>query len=225
MRVICDGRLSPDPDWWRRQLHWLDHPAWKPFVWDWPTPEDGIAREVSQRERMLSAFIRIAPAITTSWYLKVDTDVVASAAGPVIDPEWLARDSKGAIPAIVASPWGYTKPGDWVDDLQDWADKHPELDAFPRLDLPSGRGQRRFGHPRICSWICLINTAFGNICNQLAPPPGPLPCPSQDTYHWYIAARRGERIERVRFKRRGWHTISSDRVRAEMVKSLIEGES
>lgn len=183
-----------------------------------------MGREVSQRERMLTAFIRIAPAINTAWYLKVDTDVVVSAAGAVIDPEWLQRDASGAVPSLVASPWGYTKPGDWVDDLQAWADQHPQLQQYPRLELPSGRGQRRFGHPRICSWICLINTAFGVLANSLAPPPGPLPVPSQDTYHWYVAARRQERIQKVRFKRRGWHTISKDRVRAEMVRTLINGE-
>jgi hypothetical protein len=223
MVVICDARLSPDPDWWRKRLHWLDHPAWRPFLWDWPAPDDGITREVSQRERMLTAFIRVARVISTAWYLKIDTDVVATAGGPVILPEWVAKTDEG-VPALVASAWGYTKPGDFVDDLQDWADKLPQLRCFKRLDLPSGRGIKRFRHPRICSWICLINTGFGLLANQLSPHPNPLPAPSQDTYHWYVAARRGDRIQRVSFKRLGWHTYSKNAAREDVIRGLMEGD-
>ena len=114
---------------------------------------------------MLAGFVQVpARDARTPWYLKIDTDVVATGAGEWIRPEWFQPDERGETPVFVASPWGYSTPRYVMDLLDDWAD------GVPALAAPDGR----------------------------------LPCPSQDSYLSYCAARLGCRTLRVRMSNYHW---------------------
>lgn len=215
--VLADAWCG-DTDFWLRRLRWLDHPAWSLALWDWPNGDrtrESMA-DVTQRERMLTAYVKIPGAVVeTEYWCKIDTDAVATAAVPWVDPDWFRGN-----PAIVASPWSYTKPAAWLPRLDEWAKGVELFSALPPPAVgvvdPAARTHR---HPRIASWICFVDTIWSGRVAQYAP--DRLPVPSQDTYHWYCAARRGDRIRRVKFKRFGWTNVSPARRRAELVAFLM----
>ncbi|NQU12082.1 hypothetical protein HQ590_14905 [bacterium] len=213
--VICDWAAGNDR-WWRHQLRWLDHPNLTIVGWDWPASDDSEMGAMTQRERMLTAWVRVPPmVVNTDYWLKIDTDVVATRSGPWVLDEWFADK-----PAIVAPRWGYTKPATLPGDLDRWARTVPALKPLRSLDLAEpDPGQKRIGHRRICSWFCFVDTLFSRTAADYAP--GRLPVPSQDTYHWYVAWRCGEGIRRIKPKNHGWKTVNSDRGRARLVTEVL----
>lgn len=190
-------------------LTWLNHPSCTVIPWTWRP-------DLPQRERMLTAFVR-APElldIHTPYWCKIDADVVATASKPWVQPEWFDGN-----PALVGSPWGYTKPGAWLPILEAWGDA--ALPSKPRLGLQPPPDCLRFGHPRICSWICFVRTDWSLWASHLAGPDR-LPVPSQDTYHWYVAARNGDLVRKVKFKKFGWTTLSNWRKRRAAVAEAMK---
>lgn len=222
--VIADG-FAGSPEWWREQLEDLELPPHRLILWSWPQRDDKHATAaITQRERMLTAFVRVPPAcVTTSHWIKVDTDVIATRRSKWIERSWF-RGS--AVPAMVASPWGYSKPPDILHRLQRWADRHPNslLRQTAPLSLPElQEGMETMPLPRIASWLCIVELGFSKLAAQLMTGDR-LPVPSQDTYHWYLATRLGIPIRRHNFKRGGWETIHSDRRRAERIKGIFGEE-
>ena len=67
--AICDGEVSDEQ--WNEELTFLDHPDVRRILW--------IQPGVSQREKMLTG-LTVLPGreVLTAWYLKLDTDVVAT---------------------------------------------------------------------------------------------------------------------------------------------------
>jgi hypothetical protein len=163
-------------------------------AWDFDAP--------TQRERMLTCFVKAAPFdVKTPRWVKVDADVRPSGAAFKFEAGW-----RGA--ALVGHRWHYTKPGRWLRGLEEWADAHPGFAGSARLftagHLVDADAQLRYGHPRIASFMCAHDTAFTRRCAELAGP-GRLPVPSHDTFLWYCAARLGEPIARTNFKKKGFH--------------------
>lgn len=153
---------------------------------------------VSQRERMLGSFVKAVPGlIETPYWLKIDVDAYPTRLGFQIDPDWFKGD-----PVLISNPWGYTKPGLWINQLEEWAEGVPDLARHPPLGLRCPEGVLRFGHRRIISWLCFVRTDWSRRVAAYCP--DRLPVPSQDTYHWYCAARTREMINKVRFKQHGW---------------------
>jgi hypothetical protein len=216
MLCICDWRAG-DKHSWRRRLRWMGHPDRRLVCWDWPDRDDTAFAGMTQRERMLTSFVKLPPLLVeTQKWVKIDTDVVATDSTPWFDESWLGLHG----PRLVGSPWGYSKPADTCQRLDDWAAGIPELGKIPSLSLPPPQpGQKRIGHPRICSWIAVIDTVWSRRAADFVP--GRLPVPSQDGYHWYVAYRMGERIDRVRFADRGWATVSKDGPRAKLVAEVL----
>ncbi|MCP4540275.1 MAG: hypothetical protein GY832_24310 [Chloroflexi bacterium] len=208
--IICDSQAG-DARWWQKQLRFTsDHPDRRLVFWDWPNLDDSQYGDMGQRERMLSAWVKAPPAfVTTPYFLKVDTDVVATETCRWIDKRWFVGG-----PSIIASPWGYTKSRDtdrpWPMILDDWIEGIPEVRwPNPPLALPEPEpGNIRIRHPRIVSWCCFVSTAFAKLAADYAP--GRLPVPSQDTYHWYLAHRRGDGIVRVKMKNYGWDWLNGE---------------
>ena len=158
---------------------------------------------LTQRERMLTAFVSCCHQVETPYWLKLDTDAFATQPGPWIDERWF-DDS----PAIIASPWGYTTPSHWPATLDAWGDTVPELAKYPPLNIPYDPAARTVSHPRIASWVMFGRTDFAHWCSSLVPEGERLPVPSQDTMHWYLAQRTGELIRPVKMKRFGWSNAS-----------------
>lgn len=163
---------------------------------------DPEQRHATQRAKMLNAFVAVASEIPTPWYLKLDTDAVATEPGEWIDPAWFDGRS-----VAISSPWGYTKPGRWLEELDQWAQNTDPLcfHSPPDRTVVGKVAKSR----RIISWVMFGRTDFAidlwGMCQRTG---GVLPVPSQDTTLWYVAARLREPIRRVRFSHLGWRHVN-----------------
>jgi len=145
----------------------------------------------TQREKMLSSFVLgTAQHVETDFWLKLDADAhfskEESGRNPSIwDEDWFDYQ-------IVGHKWGYTKPGLWLKTLDDWADGIEDFQGTERLfgDGKECSEQKKFGHPRFASYVCLNQTLFtkyvAGLCGDR------LPVPSHDTVCWYVAERHPE---------------------------------
>ena len=240
------------PTWVANKPHLLDHPlvvfydriqVTEKQVWrvvgnhpnvklvGWPHREVTLYPEGSgkwrnpQRYRMLAGFVYVAAEfVTTPYWLKIDTDVVASRGGEIswIENDWFIDD-----PAIVSHAWSFTKPPDQMLVLDDWYDSLPCVPACPRLDLRPEPNASRLSHARIISFVGFFQTEFTQICAALAERScgfGKLPVPSQDGYMWFLSARLGKRCRRVNMKTCGWeHWNTKPNVRRAAERALNAG--
>lgn len=168
-----------------------------------------------QREKMLSSFVFYAPHyVKTPYFLKLDVDAMATFPCPWLDPKWFAGN-----PVFVSQKWGYTKPGGWLDELDRWADIHPDERLRGGAAPHRVMGESVAKSARIISWCCFIQTEFAHrLASYCAPR---LPVPSQDTTMWYVAERLGEHFARVRFP--GWHHAGGNvRKMREIVRTFRE---
>lgn len=182
-----------------------------------------VIGDTNNRETMLSALLLQAPKyVRTPYYLKIDTDVVAlpSPCGEWVDERWFKPPAGNASPAIIASPWGYTKPAEWMERLDRWGDRFKPSgmmdDSTPERVIVGNVARSR----RIISWLMFGNTEFtrlvATMCGQR------LPVPSQDTTLWYAAERMGQAIRRVRMSQYGWrHVGGGGRRLREAVKVVM----
>lgn len=176
----------------------------------------------AQRHKMLSGFVHATAAnVKTPYWLKLDLDVLATGEDDWIDKEWFED-----WPAIIAHPWGYTKPPNQMQLLDKWVEDNTNeltmLDRFPRLNLIPSPDATSVSHKRIISWCGFFNTAFTKACShdaELTCGPGQLPVPSQDGFMWYYARRTGEKIVRTNMKSRGWKHCANIR---DMKRSIEE---
>lgn len=203
MLAIVDRTLS-DID-----LSLLGHPSLK-------VVDCRAVNTTDHREFMLSQFVFTTPfEVSTPYFLKLDTDVVAYRHPMWLDQQWFEND-----PVFVASSWGYTKPADAIQQLDSWGDRIPALfgNRGP-LNIPYVRGSGRVVHPRVISWLYFGRTDWHR---RLAASCGDrLPVPSQDTTCWYAAERRKDFYRRVRFSRYGWRHINGiQRLRVAAAQSL-----
>lgn len=176
-----------------------------------------MASATSQRELMLSGFLHIPAAeVKTEWYMKIDTDVVATGYGQWIKDEWFAPDERGRDPVFISAKWGYTKPRYLMDLLDDWADRVNIFKGTKRLNLPYSSESPRLWHRRISSWLFFGQTTWIKQIHELISPDGRMPYPSQDSFVFYCARRLGCHYVRVQMKSYNW-----DHKRYHRLKSMI----
>lgn len=190
----------------------VDHPNLT--VYPWP-PSDEIEYHGDpdnkwyhpQRYKMLAGFVYVpAYLVHTPYWLKLDTDVVATGKPDWIKPSWM--DGKNEI---ISHRWNYTKPPDQFMILDDWVSRNQSklsiLSEESPLNMVPKPGADTIGHARIISWCAFFGTTFtkwaaeqaASTCGQYM-----LPVPSQDGFLWYLAKRMGMRIVRENMKSRGW---------------------
>lgn len=185
-------------------------------------PPDGVVYEGtnedkwtnSHRYQMLAGFVHIpASLVQTPYFLKLDTDVVATGQDDWINPEWFEDK-----PAIVSHRWSFTKPPDQIIQLDKWASLYPQqlsaISAFPPLDLkPEKPDADRVGHARIISWCGFFEKEFTRSCAAMANTTVglfKLPVPSQDGFMFYVAKRMNLGIVRTNMKGAGWQQWHTD---------------
>lgn len=196
----------------------VDHPRLTTIPWPlsdfdlqsvWKNEiESGDKFSDPHRETMLSGFVYVpAQFAKTPYWLKLDTDVVATGMDRWIDLKWF-RES----PAMVAHRWGFTRPADQMVRMDRWIEENPErmpkeiLDSEP-LNLTPNPGWNRVNHVRIISWCGLFDSAWTSRMASLTQNENGqyrMPVPSQDGFLWYMAERGGRGIVRTNMKSRGW---------------------
>jgi hypothetical protein len=162
----------------------------------------------AQRYKMLAGYVHVpAMLCRTKYFLKIDVDCPAMGQDDWVDSTWFVDN-----PAIIASPWHYTKPPDQMMRLDAWSEGIPHF-CKPPLNLVPESGANKVKHKRICSWCGFFRTDVARIisnwcsvrCGAFK-----LPVPSQDGLFWYFSTRMGLPIVRVQMKDRGWQLCSSD---------------
>lgn len=189
------ARLHEQAEQIARLLKRPTPPEMRLIPWEMPQAE-------SQRERMLTALVRCVDQVQTPWYLKLDADTFATEPRGFYFDKWFRRD-----PAFIASPWGYTKPGDSIPRIDAWAAGVPELRDCPAIDYQVINDQQgrpwKCNHRRMASWVMFGNTEWtrwaSSICRD-----DRLPFPSQDTYLSYVAVRTGKAWLTAKFRHFGW---------------------
>ncbi len=159
------------------------------------------------RYMMLSGYVHIPQYVKTKYWMKVDTDCVAFPGFKLWEDEWFA-DS----PAIVAHPWGITKPPKQMVAMDQWVMENdiniPELAGTKPLNLIPEPGAEKVKHRRIISWCGFFETEFtqtcSNILHRVYDNADLMPIQSQDGFHWYMAARMGRNVTRMNMKKRNW---------------------
>lgn len=175
----------------------IDHPNLSMYYWP---PREGITYPhikydkdskdkfgQSQRYKMMAGFVHIpATYVDTPYWLKLDSDVVATGKDNWINPKWFDND-----PDIVGHRWGFTKPASFPEILDDWYANNWCSEGS--LDLPlDSPDSERISHPRISSWCSFFSRRFTRLASFTAEytcGEGMLPVPSQDTYMWYLSKR------------------------------------
>jgi lipopolysaccharide biosynthesis glycosyltransferase len=151
----------------------------------------------SMRELMLSAFVFGAAAeVETPYTIKIDCDSFFLDSKDVILDHMYDYD-------IAGHKWRYTKPGKWIADLDEWANKSgiPGDRYLNEEQTAEALNTKRYGHKRIASWICLHKTSFLLEISAFAGN-SRLPVPSHDTFVWYMANRLPD-------KKWCWHNFKS----------------
>jgi len=204
----------------------LDLPEYSLIDWPYEGVEylgDGEDKWTnSQRHKMLAGFVHVpARYVLTPYWLKLDTDAVATGTDDWIDEKWFSES-----PGIVAQRWGYTKPVDQMRTLDDWADRH----GVPgdSLKIKIEEGSSRLSHPRIASWCGFFSKFLTVVAAGYAEKhcgAGQIPVPSQDGYHWYMAQRLVYKTVRTNFKNRGWNVKGTTKGVTELVKQTMERAS
>jgi hypothetical protein len=176
--------------------------------YDWNPSNPDIYKD--QREKMLTSFFPALDLVKTKWYLKIDTDCIAVND----DKGWLNPDFYKDDPVFVSNPWGYTKPQNTFDLMDEWGDKQKLFDGFGRLNLPYNKDSDLVRHDRIISFVYFGLTEWSkNMMSSCYDGENfKLPFPSQDTFMWYCAARRKEFYKRIKYKNFGfehWHSFGN----------------
>lgn len=181
-----------------------------------------------QREKMLSGFVYVpVTLVATRYWLKLDLDVVATKSEGSkdgwIDPKWFEND-----PAVIASPWGYSKPPDTVLRLDGWVNSNwsslqQGFSESKPLNFRPEPGSSLVRHPRITSWCGFFEKGFTLDCMKFAKITcglGKLPVPSQDGYMWYVAERLGFPINKVRMSQHGWRQCCNEKAMRLALKEI-----
>jgi len=197
----------------------------------WPPPRvmyggdpEGPKQQLPQRYKMLAGFLHVpAMAVHTSYWLKLDTDVVATGVDDWIRGEWFDNS-----PAIVSHRWSFTKPANQMQLLDEWVANNPDalevLDHNPPLNLEPQPGAERLGHRRIISWCGFFDTIvtrFAADCADQTVGHYQMPTPSQDGYAWYVASRLKLPIRRTNMKQQGWQQWSTDNNIRHAVEEIV----
>lgn len=183
-----------------------------------------------QRDRMLAGHVWVpALHVATPYYLKIDTDCLAlGTSDNWPDPDWFKANENGATPSWICPKWNYTKGVRALERLENWGDSVPFIAGRPRLNIPQEHPEQlRVGHSRMCSWLSFYDTGFAKrVVSYLKTSGhnGTLPFPSQDTLHWYVAARCGDYTRIANMKKHRFNNFPKLANLIETAQSVMRGE-
>lgn len=206
-----------DPRFKRLGEIWYEYREWhkgrgKAFymqVVPWQMPD-----AKSQRERMLTALVHAPAYVTTPWYLKLDADTYATEPKGFYYDRWFNQR-----PAFIGNPWGYTKPGNALDQLNEWATDIEQLAEAPGYPVKGEVIRRsedehppwKVNHRRMASWVMFGNTQWCVSTLEYLGDDLRLPFPSQDTYFSYVAEVQKRNFIVDKFRKYGWNHCRNER--------------
>ena len=159
---------------------------------------------IEKREMVFSSFVfGAAKFVKTKYYMKLDADSYCTTDEDV----WNEKDFEYDI---IGHKWGYTKPGWFIDALENY---------YSGCNITLNKDENKRSHKRFESYCCLHRTDWvRGIVPKLN---GRLPVPSHDTTLWFYADKEGK-WGRKNIKSVGVHTTSSwKKIREEMCKGDI----
>lgn len=173
----------------------------------------------SQRDAMLTAWFEAVRNVKTKFYLKIDTDCFATNNSK----DWISAIKDRDQYKIISNPWGYTKNPQRLINLDNWGDNATNIKDYPRLNLKPNEGSDKIVHHRIISFLGVFDTDWTNMVAESCWKNDhyELPDPSQDTFTWYCAARRGDSMKRIRFKRFGFAHTRLSKIRKQINETDI----
>lgn len=152
----------------------------------------------SQRDAMLTSFFEGIRNIKTKYYLKLDTDCVATNASK----EWLNEINDINENVFISKGWSVSRK-EYFDIMQDWEPlkDYPKIQNFSIKECGT-----KVKYNRIISWFFLCNVEWNNKWSEKCWKHDhyELPIPSHDSFLWHIAERNGDKYKRVNFKKYGW---------------------
>jgi hypothetical protein len=158
-------------------------------------PDDGLSWE-THREKMLLGYVHGASHVETPWFLKIDTDAIATERkASFVDDGWFQDD-----PAFVSNPLYTTRHTlRQLHRLERWAEGVPSLGGLPTPDYELL--EKRKMPIKMCSWIMFGNCGW---FRRVAADCPRMPVPSQDSFHSYVAMKGGSKWTPVDFSKLGW---------------------
>lgn len=165
---------------------------------EWPC--EGVSWD-SHREKMLLAYVWGPMYVDTPWFLKIDTDAIATKkTDSFIKAEWFEGD-----PAFISNPrYRISFTLKQLPHLEAWASGIESLKGLP---TPDYKALKLAGKPiKVCSWFMFGNCRWFQWVAMNCPK---MPVPSQDSFHSYVAMKSGSKWAPVNFSKLGWdHKIS-----------------
>jgi hypothetical protein len=162
--------------------------------------------------------------IESPWYLMLAPEAVAIRDQRLLDPQWFSQNDSQQPLAFISCPWGYAKPADIFERLDQWGDGVAELARFNRLNIPFDPHSDRVRHPTANTWFLMASTEWSRTAAQYA----------QDDMSWvafstflvYCAERRGDRFLLHQMKHHGWdHSFRGEKGLAERCRRLLESQA
>lgn len=128
----------------------------------------------TKQELMFSAFVFGAiQYVKTPYYIKLDADAYCTNAADIWNESDFQYD-------IIGHKWGYTKPGWYIDAIENY---------YSKSNILINKEEQRRAHKRFESYCCLHRTEWVKCVSQKLN--GRLPVPSHDTTLWFYADKEG----------------------------------
>jgi len=197
------------------RLEFLRLPNVTMIEWD----ENCIDKVDSHRELILSAFVfGAAEHVKTDYWIKLDADSYAINNSPLYKEDFKRY-------SIFSHKWGYSRPCH-IESLDKWASTHWHKkinDGKPMISQGKIEGNRFYhNQKRFISYICFQRTRFTRYCVKMLSNKR-LPCPSQDTYAYYLIQKlKPEEMGIGNFKRDHGFIQGKGKLGAEHIKKCIE---
>lgn len=210
MIVFYNGMEASDP-----RLDFLRLPNIRLIPWN----ESCMDKVDSHRELMLSSFVLgSAQYVETDYWLKLDSDSIAT------DDRIFVTDAMKQY-SIFSHRWGYSRP-QHIKQMDAWAKTctHRKIrSSRPMIEQGRIEGNRFYHNgKRFISYICLQKTRYTRYCVSLLKEKR-LPCPSQDTFAYYLIQRlKPEAMGIGNFKRDYGFTQLRGKMGADHIRQCVE---
>lgn len=146
--------------------------------------------------------VDIAHRVETEWFWMLEPTAVATSKLDWLSPSVFSRDETDREPVFTGCRWGYTKPANTYQRLDEWAGGIELFRDHPPLNWPADPTADRIQHGAVSTWSFLARTSWVKMMSSVVDRHAPLV--EHSSFMLFCAERRRERVHRVSMKRFGW---------------------